>query len=177
MKYPIPNNLTVREVSLLTGLTNQEVRRKCESGEFIGHQNGWINGVWCIDSKQFLNIHPNWDEFIEKRDKWFDRSKKAAELAIQLWDETEDANQDERMSAERFIREKALNDEAAIIAEQEGRKQRTIEDAIKKSVEEAVKQRNIEVALEMIDVGLHDDIITRTTQLTKEKIQTLRELK
>ncbi|MGM1361128.1 hypothetical protein ACS2B2_25730 [Bacillus cereus group sp. BceL297] len=169
MKYPIPNNLTVREVSLLTGLTNQEVRRKCESGEFIGHQNGWINGVWCIDSKQFLNIHPNWNEFIEKRNEMFESSKKVAEFALQLWDLTNDDIQDEKMRAERFMREKAENDEAAIIAEQEGRKQ--------KAIEEAIKQRNIEAALEMIDAGLHDDIITRITQLTKGKIQSLREAK
>lgn len=173
MKYPIPNNLTVLEVSLLTGLTKQEVRRKCKSGEFIGHQKSGENGIWLIETSQFLNIHPNWDEFTKKRDEMFDRSKKAAELAIQLWDETEDASQDERMSAERFIREKASNDEAAIIAEQEGRKQRSIEEA----VEDAIKQRNIEIALEMIDAGLNDDIITRTTQLTKEDIQSLREAK
>lgn len=170
MKYPIPAYLNAREVSLLTNLTQQEIRRKCKTGEFIGHQPGGENGIWHIDSKQFLNIHPNWDEFVKQRDEMFERSKKVAEIAIKLWDKTEDDDiEDEKIRTERFMREKAENDEAAIIAELEGRKQRAIE--------EAIKQRNIEVALEMIDAGLHDDIITRITQLTKEKIQSLRETK
>ncbi|MCU7666813.1 Rpn family recombination-promoting nuclease/putative transposase [Bacillus thuringiensis] len=80
-----------------------------------------------------------------------------------MMSEWEKVSQDEKTWVEYSAREKALNDEAAIIAEQEERNKR------------AIKQRETEIALEMIDAGLNDDMIIRTTKLTKEKIQSLRE--
>lgn len=87
----------------------------------------------------------------------------------------EKVSQDEKEWIEYSAREKSLNDEAAIIAEQEERKKRAIKEAVEDAVEDAIKQRDIEIALEMIDAGLNDDIIIRTTKLNKEKIQSLRE--
>ncbi|PGP18640.1 hypothetical protein COA01_23140 [Bacillus cereus] len=158
MKYPIPTYLTVQEVSLLTDLTKQEVRRKCASGEFIGHQRNGENGIWSIEKSQFSN-HPNWNNFIKERDE-------------------------EIQAAYVMSIEKAENDEAAIVAEREYRQKKAIQvleerknEAIQKAIRETKKRIGIEVASRMIDIGLDDAMITRTTNVTKEEIQSLRENK
>ncbi|PEA01905.1 hypothetical protein [Bacillus cereus] len=86
--YPVPKYLTVREVSMLTGLSKQMVRRHCVNKNFKGYQASGENGTWSVETEQFLS-HPNWNEFIQQRNEMFNRSKKVAELAINLWDTEE----------------------------------------------------------------------------------------
>ncbi|WP_114555669.1 hypothetical protein [Bacillus sp. K6W] len=94
--YPVPKYLTVREVSMLTGLSKQMVRRHCVNNTFKGYQASGENGTWSIETEQFL-AHPNWNEFIQQRNDMLHRSKKVAELAIKLWDteETEEETEEE----------------------------------------------------------------------------------
>lgn len=95
--YPVPKYLTVREVSMLTGLSKQMVRRHCVNNNFKGYQASGENGTWSVETEQFLT-HPNWNEFSRERNEMFNRSKKVGELALQLWDaeETEEETDDEK---------------------------------------------------------------------------------
>lgn len=93
--FPIPDYLTVQEVSMITALSKQMVRRNCVSGKFKGFQSSGENGIWSIEKEQFL-AHPNWDTFVKERNEKLRRSKKAAEIAMQMCDieETEEETEE-----------------------------------------------------------------------------------
>ncbi|WP_133299579.1 hypothetical protein [Bacillus sp. V59.32b] len=84
----VPQYLSVKEVSILTGLTPQIVRRHCANGKYAAYQPGGGNGTWHIESAQF-RTYPNWLDFLQKRDELFSNSQQVAKLALQLWDESE----------------------------------------------------------------------------------------
>lgn len=86
--FSIPQYFSVREVAMLTGLSPQVIRRHCANKKFNAFQATGQNGTWYIESEQFRD-HPEWNTFIQKRNNLFIRSKRVAEAAQKLWDETE----------------------------------------------------------------------------------------
>ncbi|WP_138754539.1 hypothetical protein [Paenibacillus sinopodophylli] len=81
--HPIPEFLTVRDVSLITGLAPQVVRRHLQNKKYEGFQNAGENTTWHVYSTQFLT-HPNWQKFLKEKDKGFENSKQVANLALEL---------------------------------------------------------------------------------------------
>ncbi|RTE11778.1 hypothetical protein [Paenibacillus whitsoniae] len=79
----IPEFLTVRDVSLITGLAPQVVRRHLQNGKYEGFQNAGENTTWHVYPTQFLT-HPNWQKFLKEREKGFEHSKQVANLALEL---------------------------------------------------------------------------------------------
>ncbi|MGY0691926.1 hypothetical protein ACW2QC_03935 [Virgibacillus sp. FSP13] len=86
--FNVPKYLTVREVSNLTGLSQQIIRRHCANGKYKGYQASGQNGTWHVESEQFTNL-PNWIEFIAKRAEEFEQTKTAARLAQKLLEESD----------------------------------------------------------------------------------------
>ncbi|MBP1994672.1 hypothetical protein [Paenibacillus eucommiae] len=82
-EQPIPEFLTVRDVSLITGLAPQVVRRHLQNGKYEGFQNAGENTTWNVYPTQFLT-HPNWQKFLKEKDKGFEHSKQVANLALEL---------------------------------------------------------------------------------------------
>lgn len=80
----IPDFFTVREVSQLTGLTPQQVRRNCSSKKFEATQVAGENSSWRIKPDQFQNL-PNWEAFLQQRKEKFQKNSKAAKLGLNLW--------------------------------------------------------------------------------------------
>lgn len=87
-KSEIPKYFTVKEVSMLTGLSPQIICRHCSDKKYKACQENGENGIWLIESEQFQE-HPSWDTFIQKRNEMFARSKRVAELALELWYKTD----------------------------------------------------------------------------------------
>ena len=81
--FHIHKYFSVREVSKLLGISLQEVRRHCANKVYEGYQKSGENGTWYIESRQFIT-HPNWAVFISKREADFKRSRKIAELVLEL---------------------------------------------------------------------------------------------
>ncbi|CAH0346551.1 hypothetical protein [Bacillus sp. CECT 9360] len=90
----VPQYLSVKEVSMLTGLTPQIVRRHCANRKYAAYQPGGGNGTWHIESSRF-RTYPNWLDFIQKRNELFSNSQQVAKLAVQLWDEDESEKSEE----------------------------------------------------------------------------------
>ncbi|MBA2937088.1 hypothetical protein HZF08_02080 [Paenibacillus sp. CGMCC 1.16610] len=79
-----PEYLSVRDVSKLTGLVPQVVRRHCASGTYKSHQVAGENSSWRIESDQFKTF-PNWKKFLQEREEEFGSSQRVAKLALKLW--------------------------------------------------------------------------------------------
>lgn len=83
-----PEYLSVRDVSKLTGLAPQVVRRHCASGKYEAEQVAGENSTWRIKPDYFMKLS-NWDKFLKEREEEAKRSKNAARIALQFWgDET-----------------------------------------------------------------------------------------
>lgn len=80
----IPQYLTVRDVSKLTGLVPQVVRRHLANGKFKGEQVAGENSTWRIFPEQFMQ-YSNWEAFLKEREKEKHDSVKLTELGLELW--------------------------------------------------------------------------------------------
>ena len=80
----VPEYLSVRDVSRLTSLSPQMVRRHCIDKTYKAYQIAGVNSSWRIDPEQF-KTNPNWSRFLFERDEEFSRSERVATIAEQLW--------------------------------------------------------------------------------------------
>jgi len=80
----VPEFLSVRDVSKLTGRVPQVVRRHCASGKYIAEQVAGENGTWRIKPEQFMHLS-NWDSFLAEREKEIESSIRIADHALALW--------------------------------------------------------------------------------------------
>ena len=84
----VPEYLSVSEVAAITGLSPQIIRRHCSNGKFQGYQPSGPNGIWYVKSDTFRKSPEfDWNEFISKRNEMFARSKKVANISLELQDE------------------------------------------------------------------------------------------
>lgn len=84
----VPEYLSVSEVSVITGLSPQIIRRHCSSGKFQGYQPSGRNGIWYVKSDTFRKSPDfDWNDFINKRNEVFARSNEVANISLQLQDE------------------------------------------------------------------------------------------
>lgn len=84
----VPQYLTVREVSRLTGLVPQVVRRHLTKGKFKGEQVAGENSTWRVFPEQFMQ-YSNWEAFLKEREKERQNSIKLIKLGLELWDSDE----------------------------------------------------------------------------------------
>lgn len=84
-KPRVPEFLTVRDVSRLTGLVPQVVRRHCAKQTFKSEQVAGENSSWRIFPEQFMG-YSNWNKFLGEREAELESSKRIVNLAINLWD-------------------------------------------------------------------------------------------
>lgn len=87
-QFNIPDYITVRDASEILGITPQMVRRHCFDGKLKAHQTLEGSGKWRIEAEQFMG-KPNWDKFIEKRDKLKKQSVCIAEKVLEFLDDVE----------------------------------------------------------------------------------------
>ncbi|ASA24798.1 hypothetical protein [Paenibacillus donghaensis] len=81
----VPDYLSVRDVSKLTGLVPQVVRRHCANGKWEAEQVAGQNSTWRIKPEPFMKLS-NWEAFVRDRTEGIESSKKIADHALALWD-------------------------------------------------------------------------------------------
>lgn len=81
----MPEFLSVRDVSKLTGRVPQVIRRHCASGKYEAEQVAGENGTWRIKPEQFMHLS-NWDAFLKERESEIQNSKKVVDHALALWE-------------------------------------------------------------------------------------------
>lgn len=81
--------LSIRDVSKLTGLTPQIIRRHCANGKIKAFQIVGANSKWRIETEQFSNL-PTWERFQMERNERFERSAEVAKIAKKMWEEQEE---------------------------------------------------------------------------------------
>jgi hypothetical protein len=81
----VPEYLSVRDVSKLTGLVPQIVRRHCAKGKWEAEQVAGENSTWRIKPEPFMKLS-NWEAFLREREEERERSKKIVDHALALWD-------------------------------------------------------------------------------------------
>lgn len=86
----VPKYLSVAEVSMITGLSPQMVRRNCANGKYEGYQPSGSNGIWFVKSDTFRKDPKAWQDFIERRNELFANTVEVAEAAIELQNENLD---------------------------------------------------------------------------------------
>lgn len=87
----VPEYLTVREVSQLTGLVPQVVRRHLVSGKFKGEQVAGENSTWRIFPQQFTG-YSNWTSFLKKRKEEIKKDKHDSIQLVKLGLELSQSN-------------------------------------------------------------------------------------
>jgi hypothetical protein len=80
----VPEFLTVRDVSKLTGRVPQVIRRHCASRKYDAEQVAGENGTWRIKPEQFMHLS-NWNAFLKERESEIENSKRVADHALALW--------------------------------------------------------------------------------------------
>lgn len=81
----VPEYLSVRDVSKLTGLVPQVVRRHCANGKWEAEQVAGEHGKWRIKPEPFTKLS-NWEAFLRERESERHSSKKIVDHALALWD-------------------------------------------------------------------------------------------
>ncbi|WP_150274929.1 hypothetical protein [Paenibacillus tepidiphilus] len=81
----VPEFLSVRDVSKLTGRVPQVIRRHCANGKYDAEQVTGENGTWRIKSEQFMHLS-TWDSFLKERKSEIENSKRIVDHATALWD-------------------------------------------------------------------------------------------
>lgn len=83
--HNVPEFLSVRDISKLTGLAPQIIRRNCLNGKYEAEQIIGENGAWRIKSEQFMHFS-KWDSFLKERESEIENSKNIVEHALELWE-------------------------------------------------------------------------------------------
>lgn len=81
----VPEFLSVRDVSKLTGRVPQVIRRHCANGKYDAEQVAGENGTWRIKPEQFMHLS-NWDSFLKERESEIENSKRVVDHATALWE-------------------------------------------------------------------------------------------
>ncbi|MFB9276331.1 hypothetical protein [Cohnella cellulosilytica] len=81
----VPEYLSVRDVSKLTGLVPQVVRRHCANGKWEAEQVAGEHSTWRIKPEPFMKFS-NWETFLKEREREMKGSKKIVDHALELWD-------------------------------------------------------------------------------------------
>lgn len=81
----IPEFLSVRDVSKLTGRVPQVIRRHCASGKYDAEQVAGEKGTWRIKPEQFMHLS-NWNTFLKERASEIKNSKRVVDHALSLWE-------------------------------------------------------------------------------------------
>lgn len=78
--------LPVRDVAEILEVTPQMVRRYCAEGKIEARQRIEGSGKWLIPTEQFI-AHPNWNKYIQKKNKIKKQSVNIANKMLQYLDE------------------------------------------------------------------------------------------
>ncbi|QQZ62918.1 hypothetical protein JI735_10570 [Paenibacillus sonchi] len=81
----VPEYLSVRDVSRLTGLVPQVIRRHCANGKWEAEQVAGEKSTWRIKPEPFMKLS-NWGTFLRGCREELESSKKLADHALALWD-------------------------------------------------------------------------------------------